>query len=246
MSRVFKKLLRNRLAIPFTPFYRHYPYSGGLAIDSADARGCVDTQLGFFYNRIPKAANSTIVTTLARLRFNQEIPSKQAKKIFLTPSLLYTDEVENFDRLFRFVIARNPFTRTLSAYLDKVERHAIRDGKKSTFKNFLYQLDAGKLHSDGHWVPQSDLLLIPVEQFDFIGRVESLQADLSKIKNRLLNTQSEEPVKSFLTNATKEQRFVGNASSKLGTYYDAECVQLVRKLYRIDFELFDYAQDLPV
>ena len=239
MSRVFRRLLRNPLTIAYTPFYRRYPYKGGLAIDSADARGCVDTRLGFFCNRIPKAANSTIVTMLARLRFNREIPSKQAKKLFLTPALLYRDEVDNFEELFRFVIVRNPFTRTLSAYLDKVERRALRAGRESYFKDFLVQLDAGKLHANGHWVPQSDLLLIPLDQFDLVGKVENLQADLSIVKNRLLNTQAEEPVKSFLANAT-------NANSKLGDYYDEECVQLVRKMYRKDFELFDYSEELPV
>ncbi len=238
MSREFKKLLRNRLTLPITPFYRRYPYSGGLAIDSADARGCVDIQLGFFCNRIPKSANSTIVTSLAQMRFNNNIPSKQAKKLFMTPSLLYANEVEEFEQLFRFAFVRNPFTRTLSAYLDKIERRAIRQNKNTTFKKFLFELDAGKLHSNAHWAPQSDLFLIPAEQFDFIGRVESLQTDLSKVKKRLLNTHDVEPVKSFLGNAT-------NATSKLALYYDDEATQLVRKLYRKDFELFDYSQDLP-
>lgn len=238
MGRPFKKLLRNRLTISLTPFYRRYPYKGGLAIDSADARGSIDFQLGFFYNRIPKAANSTIITTLARIRFDQDIPSRSAKKLFLTPSLLYFREVENFSQLFRFTFVRNPFTRVLSAYLDKVERRAIRENKPTSFKKFLHQLDAGKLHSNGHWAPQSDLFLIPVEQFDFIGRVESLQTDLSKVKNRLLKKDSAEQVKSVLSNAT-------NATSKLGLYYDDETVKLVRKLYRQDFELFEYSQQLP-
>ena len=243
MNRVFKRLMRNRLTLPFVPFYRRYPYSGGLAIDSADARGCLDMKLGFFCNRIPKSANSTIVTTLARIRFNQEIPSKQAKKLFLTPSLLYKSEVDEFEQLFRFTFVRNPFTRTLSAYLDKVERRAIerraiRDNKKTAFKKFLLELDAGKLHSNAHWAPQSDLFLIPADQFDFIGRVESLQTDLSKVKNRLLDTDSAEPVKSFLGNAT-------NATSKLALYYDDETARLVRKLYRQDFDLFGYSLDLP-
>jgi hypothetical protein len=100
------------------------------------------------------------------------------------------------------------------------------------------ELDAGKLHSNAHWAPQSDLFLIPAEQFDFIGRVETLQTDLSKVKNRLLNTHGVEPVKSFLGNAT-------NATRKLALYYDDETIQLVRKLYWQDFELFDYSQDLP-
>lgn len=238
MARAFTKLLRNRLTIPLTPFYRRYPYTGGLAIDSADARGCVDNQMKFFCNRIPKAANSTIVTMLARLRFDKEIPSKQAKKLFLTPALLHTNEAQDFDNYFRFVFVRNPFTRTLSAYLDKVERRAIKNDKPTSFKNFLYQLEAGRLHSNAHWAPQSDLLLIPVDQFDFIGRTEPFDADIATVKNRLLNKTSDEPVKSILSNST-------NATGKLDRYYDDETIELVRNLYRQDFEIFDYPLNLP-
>ncbi len=238
MTRVFKKLLRNRLTLPLTPFYRRYPYLGGLTIDSADSRGCVDTQLGFFCNRIPKAANSTIVTSLAKIRYDKEIPSKQAKKLFMTPSLLNTNEVEEFEQLFRFAFVRNPFTRTLSAYLDKIERRARAKNQQTTFKKFLLELDAGKLHSNAHWAPQKDLFLIPADQFDFIGRTESFDTDLSKVKNRLLDKSPDEPVKSVLSNAT-------NATGKIELYYDEETIDLVRKLYRQDFELFGYSLDLP-
>lgn len=238
MARASKKLLRNRLTIPLTPFYRRYPYAGGLAIDSADARGCVDIQMKFFCNRIPKAANSTVVTTLARIRFDREITSKQAKKMFLTPALLHNDEVQNLDNFFRFVFVRNPFTRTLSAYLDKVERRAVEKNKPSSFKSFLYQLEAGRLHSNAHWAPQYNLLLIPVDQFDFIGRTETFDADMLTVKNRLLGKRSDEPVKSVLSNAT-------NAKDKLDHYYDDETIELVRTLYRQDFEIFDYPLNLP-
>lgn len=238
MSRQLRKLLRNRLTIPLTPFYQSYPYRGGLAIDSADARGSIDLEMGFFYNRIPKAANSTIITTLARMRFQQEIPSRSAKKLFLTPSLLRSREVENFSNLFCFTFVRNPFTRTLSAYLDKIERRAHRRNRPSTFINFLYELKEGKLHSNAHWAPQSDLFLIPIDHFSFIGKVETLQADLSRVKNQLQQKDPDEQVKSVLSNAT-------NANSKLSSYYDEEAIQLVRTLYQQDFELLDYSKNLP-
>lgn len=225
--------------IPFSPFYRHHPYCGGVAIDSADARGCVDYQLGFFYNRIPKAANSTIVTTLARLRFNRDIPSKEAKKLFLSPALLNKNEVQKFKKLYRFTFVRNPFSRTLSAYLDKVERRAKRKEIESSFKSFLLELDAGKLYSNGHWAPQSDLLLIPLEQFDFIGKIESLHSDLNAVTNRIQNTESDSPIKSIFSNAT-------HANKKLASYYDDEAEDLVRKLYHQDFKLFNYPLELPV
>jgi len=116
------KLLRNRVTIPWTPFYRRYPYRDGISINSADARGLVDFDLGVFCNRIPKAANSSVIVNLAYRKFGREIPSKEAKKLFLTPSQLRSSEVERVSGLFRFAFVRNPYTRVLSAFLDKIDR----------------------------------------------------------------------------------------------------------------------------
>ncbi|MGM0404488.1 MAG: sulfotransferase family protein [Thermodesulfobacteriota bacterium] len=239
MNRALNKILRNRVTIPFTPFYRRYPYKNGIAIDSADDRGCVDMELGFFYNRIPKAANSTVVTNLARLKFGREIASKAAKKMFKTPSALHAREVSQFSFLFTFTVVRNPYTRTLSAYLDKVERRALRDNKESSFRDFLYSLQKGKLYSNAHWAPQSALLLLPADQFDFIGKVESIDTDLPYIKQKLQGKRPEKPFKSTLNNST-------GASRKLRAYYDTETAEIVRMLFRNDFETFGYPDGLPV
>lgn len=239
MNRTLEKILRNRLTIPFTPFYRQYPYRGGVSVNSADARGCVDMDLGFFFNRIPKAANSTVVTNLARLKSGREVPSKLAKKMFRTPSALNFREAARVGSLFKFTVVRNPYTRTLSAYLDKVERRALRDNKESSFRDFLQSLKDGKLYSNAHWAPQNALLLLPVSQLDFVGRVESLDSDLYWINEKIRGRAPEAPLTSFLGNAT-------GAGSKLHAYYDAETAELVRQLYQKDFEVFSYPEDLPL
>lgn len=239
MKRAFNKIIRNRMTIPLTPFYRQFPYKGKVSINSADSRGCIDTELGFFYNRIPKAANSTVVTNLARLKFGRDIPSKQAKKMFKTPSALYAREMSLFSSLFTFTVVRNPFTRTLSAYLDKVERRALKNNKETSFRAFLLSLEDGKLYSNAHWAPQSALLLMPADQFDFIGKVETLDIDLPYIKNRIQGKRPEEPIRSILNNAT-------GASRKLQAYYDDETAEMVRNLYWNDFKTFAYPERLPL
>lgn len=239
MSSFLQKIARNRLTIPFTPFYRHYPYNGGISINSADARGCVDSRLGFFCNRIPKAANSTIVENLARLSFGEEVPSKLAKKRFTLPSQLSRQDVKNIQSMFCFAVVRNPYTRTLSAYLDKVERRALRKGRESSFKGFLRELDDGALYSNAHWAPQSSLLLLPAGDFEFFGKVENLNEDLAFIKSRILGEQYQaEPMKSVTGNAT-------GAAKKLAHYYDEQCVQLVQSMFERDFQLFGYSTDFP-
>lgn len=238
MSNFLQKITRNRLTIPFTPFYRRYPYRNGISINSADARGCVDTRLGFFCNRIPKAANSTIVENLARLSFGEDVPSKVAKKRFTVPSQLSRAEVDQIEHMFRFAVVRNPFTRTLSAYLDKVERRAREAQRESSFDEFLQGLASGKLYRNAHWAPQSSLLLLPFEDFDFFGKVESLDSDLDYIRARISGKPADEPLKSFRANAT-------GAGTKLREYYDESSVRMVLELFHADFELFDYPRELP-
>ena len=238
MHRVFDKLLLNHLTLPWRPFYRRYPFNSQASIRSADDRGLVDMELGFFCNRIPKAANSTVVTNVARLKFGRDIPSPVAKKMFATPGRLSAAEVAEFDELFKFTMVRNPYTRTLSAYLDKVERRALRHNRDCSYGEFLRALKKGRyLYSNAHWAPQSALMLIPVEQFDFIGKTESLERDLAEIKRRI-RPDLEQPVTSFTGNAT-------GARDKLLHYYDNERVAMVRELYRPDFEIFGYSTEFP-
>lgn len=234
------KLIRNRLTIPFMPFYQRYPYRNGISINSADARGCIDLKAGFFCNRIPKAANSTVVTTLARISHGENVPSRDAKKMYAVPSQLTREQVAELEHLFKFAVVRNPFTRTLSAYLDKIERWPKRNKKIRSFREFLEGLQTGKLLTNAHWAPQATLLLLPPNHFDYFGKVESLEKDLAFIRSQLLGqSYAPEPVRSATGHAT-------GAKDRLRSYYDNECIQIVQTLYKDDFDLFNYLPDFPV
>lgn len=228
-----QKLLYNNLTVPFRPFYRRYPYRGGISSGSANARGCLDLELGFFCNRIPKAANSTVVTNLARLKCGLDVPSKQAKKLFDTPAQLTRVQLGTFETLFKFTVVRNPYARTLSAYLDKVAREAPPQDPKAGFAAFLESLANGELHSNTHWAPQHSLMLIPVSHFDFIGKVEALDEAWRTIQSRI-RPDLPLAMTSTLGNQT-------GANDKLRQYYDAPQVRLVQRLYAEDFSTFGYA-----
>lgn len=233
------RLLRNRLTIPWTPFYRKYPYHNGISISSADDRGFVDFDLGVFCNRIPKAANSSVIVNLAYRKFGREIPSKEAKRLFRTPSQLKRSELEDLPSLFTFAFVRNPYTRVLSAFLDKVDRRAKRRNEDVPFLEFLDYLERDGLYSNAHWAPQTSLLLLPFEQFDFIGKTEHLDRDLGYVISQLKMQLDDQRILSALGNAT-------GASKKLETYYDDTAKAKVDKLYRSDFEAFDYPMTLPI
>lgn len=240
MYRAIRQIRLNALTIPRRPFYRAYPYRGGVSIASADDRGLVDMELGVFCNRIPKAANSTVVVNLARLRFGREIPSKQAKRQFRSPAELDCSEMTEFDRLFKFIIVRNPFTRVLSAYLDKVERKAKRRNRPVSFEGFLDELENGQLHSNAHWAPQASLLLLPVDRFDVVGKTENLNEDLGRVLEHLAGAPVDWPLQSVKSNAS-------GAAKKLAHYYRNETmVDRVRALYSEDFRLFGYSTELPL
>lgn len=233
------------------PFYARYPYSGGLPFPRADARGAVSTHDRFFYNRIPKVANSTITSLLANgsARRRNEPPPTFFKTYFPRPSKLSAQDLEDFDtRYFSFVFVRNPFERTLSAFLDKIVRsrgehpayrdyHAMhRRGAEPTFGEFCEFLRDGGLRADPHWAPQTDCLLLPLRAYDFIGRFETLAADLETIAAKLFpETSLELPKKGPRT----------GASAKVKASYSTTEIEIVRTLYAQDFEAFDYATEIP-
>lgn len=233
-----KRLVRNRLTIPWTPFYRRYPYRDGVSISSADDRGFVDFDLGIFCNRIPKAANSSVIVNLAYRRFGREIPSKEAKRLFRTPSQLKRTELDRLPSLYTFAFVRNPYTRVLSAFLDKVDRRAQRKGEEASFAEFLEYLENEGLHSNAHWAPQVSLLLLPFEQFDFFGKTEHLDRDLREVLEHVTTKVDDPRILSALGNAT-------GASRLIDTYFDEANKARVEQLYRGDFEAFGYPMTLP-
>ncbi|WP_226664070.1 sulfotransferase family protein [Microbulbifer aggregans] len=240
MHQLLDKLLFNRATLPLRPFYQHYPFRSAVSMRSANDRGMVDMELGFFYNRIPKAANSTMVTNLVRLKLGYDLPSRQAKRTFPHPGRLGKSEMSRFPGLFKFTVVRNPYTRVLSAYLDKIARFPERPGNNITFDEFVQKLDQDRdfLYSNAHWVPQSDLLLMPAAELDFIGKVESLDRDLDEIKRRLQPDNHDQ-----ITSAGPPPT---GAAKKLRRYYSNQAlVDQVARIYRADFETFQYSPEFP-
>jgi hypothetical protein len=167
-----------------------------MPVTQIDPRGVAIPAEGIFYNRVPKAANSTIVRFLAD-RSTYVRPFHRvaaAKSRFLRPSWMSPAMVARMDaEWFTFTLVRHPMTRALSAYLDKI---AGRKGQSRpfyawfgqdrppSFTDFCRYLDAGGLWHDMHWAPQTGILLLPLERFDMIGRFERLEADLAEVARR--------------------------------------------------------------
>lgn len=242
--------LSQRVARVITPFYRRYPYTGPMDLLKLDPRGCYSPAEPFFYSRIPKAANTTIVAALARhSSFQPRFRRRQDPKYrFQRPLLLSSRQVRRLEReAFVFTVVRNPFSRVLSAYLDKVGRRrhqgrrflawAQAHGQLGDFLGFCRFLEAGALHLDMHWAPQADILCLPLSRFDAIGRVESLDRDLPAVLERLFGRHQLE--------AGQRRGTTTNAARRLQEAYGAEETAIIARLYRRDFELFGYEPTLP-
>jgi hypothetical protein len=247
IRRFFSKPFGRNSQNPSTPFYRKYPYLGGVGLKSVDSRGVVDFDFGFFFNRVPKSGNTTLMTNLAKLKNGGEVPAAEdLRSLFpLTPAQLSAEQVERFEHLFKFTFVRNPYSRVLSAYLDKIvkddepgRRRKMRkalSGEAPSFEDFVRWLAKGGLYEDVHWAPQSSILVIPVERFDFVGKLERLEDDFQRVMENLPAScrGGGGAVQTFAPHST-------GAGDKESAYYTKELREIIARLYREDFELFGY------
>lgn len=206
----------------------------------------------YVYVRIPKAANSTVSKTLAlytwpeRAKWFAAHDAIWAKRRFgrfgwnTTPETLLND-------YFTFSFFRNPYSRVLSAYLQKMAKPKYRNMARAAnvgevneqgSRAFVSWLEDGNLDANIHWSPQTSICPLPVESLDFIGRVEHLDEDLATLMNKLF------PDQPYDRPATRE-RDRQHAVSKLQAFYEGDLVARVRDLYRQDFEVLGYDEALP-
>ena len=165
------------------------------------------------------------------------------------PYQLDTDllhEVLFSDRFFRFSFVRNPYTRTLSAYIDKIQRPEKLAGSISralgvmpgssidmSYEEFLsFVLETPALKQDKHWRPQNQMLLHGLLDFHFIGRFETFAADWQQVIERT-PPQLGKHSQVFNPHAT-------NADDKLRRYYNGRTTSKLIKAYKDDFDIYGY------
>lgn len=140
----------------------------------------------FFYARIPKSANSTLVRTFSsHMGFPSEAdPSGMVAKdrfnLYPTPS--------EYDRAYKVVVLRDPIVRVVSAWLDKghdpvwIKRCRFCDDEKTTptLLQFLNRIQENNFYNDGHFMPQTNL--IPGKIADYrVVLLENLERELPSV-----------------------------------------------------------------
>ncbi|MBL4672056.1 MAG: sulfotransferase family protein [Arenicella sp.] len=222
-----------------SPFYQLF--NGTLPPNIVDMKTAISFDYQYVYSRIPKAANSTVVASLYKKETGNDIDdyAKDVKEhYFLKLSSLSEKELKQLKQFFKFTIVRNPIARLRSAYLDKIlsgekiqvqKFFNISSKTKINFDLFLDFLEQGGINDNSHWAPQKNLLYFPIDDYDYIGKVETLEKDMEVVLGKIY--QSRGTVFSICKRRTGKIDFTVSNSQKKRIY----------QLYEQDFECFSYS-----
>ena len=206
----------------------------------------------FVWYRVPKVGSRTIIYFLQRnkcIDFGfppSNKPEEKEEGYHVAYNALWDD-------YFQFAFVRNPFSRLLSAYIDKVQNRnaeypiAFFDQFAGlSFKDFLKklcQLDLNKVQSncdtynliDKHVAPQN--LIIPLKKLSFIGRLESFETDFKLVCEKIEVDYNFD----YTVNKSHNSKKLNTTKHKHYTeYYDNETREIVAEKYARDIEYFGY------
>ena len=205
----------------------------------------------------PKVASSTMKTTLWRwlvqdpdYDFGRNEVHTKYRSPFRSPADFGFDEFMsniNSPEYFRMCFSRNPYTRILSFYLEKIldkkefrlmKRLGFSRNDTVTFPALIEAIASQTWHeANRHYRAQTENLLWGGIHYDFVGRFESFADELDR-----LAVDHDIDLRSYLS---VRQRHATQAERHLYKYYTGEVRARVHELYRSDFEAFGYDHDLP-
>lgn len=216
----------------------------------------------YAFIQVSKSASSSVKWSLQTL----ELKSTNWKVINVNNKLcsphISPFQLENsalnelfFSKNFKKVsFVRNPFSRLLSCYL-----HRIVARPNSASNRFLMKLTGGRGGEDvsfdefieiicsqkskdqeAHWRCQADELCIDKIDYDFIGKVESIEADLPVLLKMLYGDKTQ--LTSEITDASPMK--TGTSQKLFKFYNDKATVSRVVERYKADFDSFNYSSTL--
>lgn len=156
---------------------------------------------------------------------------------------------------YKFItIVRNPYTRLLSCYRDKIIKGEHQKAKilcllgydqrdlhhPISFDEFA-QVVVGQSNyeMDPHWRVQKTQILYSLLPYSLIGRFESYQSDFEKIFQELGVNKTDTPKLRHLHSTKSDRR------ERCKDFYTPALQELVYNRYRQDFEQFGYSHELP-
>ncbi len=216
----------------------------------------------YLYRAIPKCACSTVKTALIELEGLELDPNpsrrhdKALNKFPGTETLTPREESELFagnTDTFKFVIVRDPYSRLVSAYDDKIlegyarrgdlwidkikktaAKHKVKLSEKITFEEFVRVVSLQtEAEMDVHWRPQYHVGRFDLIKFDFVGRTELISIDFAYILERI-----KAPAE-IMHRAIQPHNVTGSSMTMWSTV-SAEVRRDFLKTFAIDFDTLRY------
>jgi hypothetical protein len=231
---------------------RYFPYPSQTAIYV----GNISDRYRYFYLANPKVASTGILRALQFAEVNgdtAQLPEivhnrERSPLLDFTRSVASADEILQGEQYFRFTYVRNPFTRVLSAYLEKVLAEPLEKirllptlglpaNSSPTFLDFLKAIHGQR---DGwrdiHWATQSRLIQSNNIPYHYVGRFESFEHSFPKLLERMGIPKESHKSSTQALHAT-------GAGKRLREFFGPAERDLVLTIYEADFNNFRYGAD---
>lgn len=151
----------------------------------------------------------------------------------------------------RICFVRNPFTRVLSGYLDKIVTNEWERARflpmfgysrteRPEFKDFLLRLkQVEDRDRDIHFMSQTRLTGgIGNLSFAFRGRFECFVEDFRAMKRRLFGDLSDSDYSAF------GKHHASGANDRVAGFFGPQECELVSDIYAVDFDRFSYSRNI--
>ncbi len=186
----------------------------------------------FIWFPVPKVATQSFEKTCNKSGYDLSVSKYQSLP-------------EGFDRLFSFIIVRNPWERLVSAFNDKVVKQwkveqnnkwrikFYEKYKDMDFKEFVMSLDPETIQMENHIKPV--VSLAPLKNITFVGRLETMWSDCDFIFKKIGVKYNKMEYTNSTTSWTPQTPYC-----KYDDKYDDETIDKVYELYQQDIDLLKY------
>lgn len=212
----------------------------------------------YLFVETPKVCCSTIKLNLQRLETNNpnfswpdpmDVHNRAFSPLLKPSQLLDFESLLGSSRLYTFCFVRNPYTRLLSCYIDKIlgnrppKRQVLNIlgldceniDQAVSFSQFIEVVSSQSImEMNPHWRPQYHQTLQTSLTYDFVGRYENFAEDFRNVCSRISADFSYCPA--------RETRHRTNANQKVKEFYTKSLLREVRRIYDIDFTHFGYGE----